>query len=150
IYLTLRRNQFSMLMWLMDFRERASSLTLLVLCALVATCPAVAQSSEDVEVDREYVLKAWITGYVGVGGDVEGVRNPVLKAVEGEVVRITIVNADPLVHDLKMEALGVKTPEVLEVGDQASVTFTAEASDTYFCTTPVHRAAGIECLFAVF
>ena len=29
------------------------------------------------------------------------------------------------------------------VGDRASITFTAERNDTYFCTIPGHRAAGM-------
>ncbi len=111
---------------------------------------ATAQTPEDeVDVDREFLLESTMLGYDGIGGAIEGVRNPVLQAVKGEVVRITIVNGEDLLHDLAMENLDVKTPEVLVVGERASVTFTAEESDTYYCTIPGHRAAGMVGRFEV-
>ena len=99
------------------------------------------------EVDREYKLESSILGYRGIGGEIDGVRNPLLQAKKGETVRITIVNAEVMPHDVAMERHGVKSAEVLDVGDRASVTFTAEESDLYYCTIPGHRAAGMEGRF---
>src|SRR5687768_12744381 len=73
--------------------------------------------------DREYTLQASMLGYRGVGGELEGVRNPVLRASRGETVRITIVGVEALPHDLAMEKLGIKTREVTAVGDRAELTF---------------------------
>ena len=106
---------------------------------------AVAQTPDAASaVDREYMLEASMLGFRGVGGEIAGVRNPVLRAEPGETVRITIVGVEVLPHDLKLEKLGVKTREVVDVGDRASVTFTASEDDVYFCTVPGHRAAGME------
>ena len=123
---------------------------LLFLWMAGAVQPGLAQAPEDTaEVDHEFVLESTMLGYNGIGGEIDGVRNPVLQAIRGEVVRITIVNGEDLIHDLKLEQLDVKTREVLETGERASVTFTAEESDTYFCTIPGHRAAGMVGRFEV-
>lgn len=99
--------------------------------------------------DREYTLEATILGYKGIGGTIDGVRNPRLEARKGESVRITIVNGETMAHDLALEKHGVKTVEILDAGATASVTFVAEESDTYFCTIPGHRAAGMEGRFEI-
>ncbi len=109
--------------------------------------PALAQ--ETAEADREYVLETNIFGYWGVGGDIDGVRNPVLRAEKGEAVRIVIVNIEALVHDLALETLQVKTKEILDVGEQTDLTFTAVEDDIYYCTIPGHRAAGMEGRFEI-
>jgi putative membrane-bound dehydrogenase-like protein len=96
-------------------------------------------------IDREYTLEAHILGYRGLGGEIDGVRNPPLQAVRGEIVRITIVNAELMVHDIALEKQSdVKSPQILEKGTTASITFKAEESDTYYCTVPGHRLAGME------
>ena len=94
--------------------------------------------------DREYMLEATIVGYRGVGGDIDGIKNPVLTALTGQSVRITIVNTDLVLHDIALEAMKIRSAQILDKGASASITFTAKASDTYFCTIPGHRAAGME------
>jgi putative membrane-bound dehydrogenase-like protein len=93
--------------------------------------------------DREYVLEAHMTGYVGVGGGIAGVRNPVLQALPGETVRITIVGVEMLPHDVALESDGAKSTEVTDLAERTSLTFTARADDTYYCTIPGHREAGM-------
>ena len=112
---------------------------------------AVAQTptSDPLPFDREYTLEAHITGYVGVGGDIDGVRNPVLRAKEGEKVRLTIIGVEKLPHDIALEKLGTETTEVTDVGERVSMTFTAREDDIYYCTIPGHRAAGMEGKFGI-
>ncbi len=119
------------------------SLALLVLF-LAASDSRVASQTPAAKVDREYTLESSMLGYRGVGGDIEGVRNPVLWARTGETVRIVLINGELMVHDLVVEALGVRTPQILDKGAKAVITFTAKANDTYFCSVPGHRAAGME------
>ena len=114
-------------------------------CILFAHLEAQAQSNEPV--DREYMLEASILGYKGIGGSIDGIRNPILQAARGERVRITIVNTETLVHDIVMEKSGVKSAEILDVGDEAVIEFIAEQSDTYYCSIPGHRTAGMEGAF---
>jgi putative membrane-bound dehydrogenase-like protein len=94
--------------------------------------------------DREYTLIATMLGYQGAGGEIEGIRNPTLWAVTGETVRITIVNGELMVHDVSIEKHNVKSTQILEKGATATITFTAKESDTYYCSLPGHRAAGME------
>lgn len=117
---------------------------------LVTLSPPFASVStaQDV-VDHEYMLEASILGYKGIGGAIDGIRNPMLQAAKGETVRITIVNAENLTHDIVMEKLDLKSAVLAEAGETTSITFTAEESDTYFCSVPGHRSAGMEGRFQI-
>ncbi len=101
------------------------------------------------QIDRDYTLEARITGYIGMGGSIDGIRNPVLQAREGEMVRITIVNAEPLAHDIAMEKNGAISETIIEKGATTSITFKATEDDTYYCTIPGHRASGMEGQFQI-
>ena len=95
-------------------------------------------------IDREYTLESTMLGYRGIGGDIDGVRNPPLWARAGENVRINIVNGELMVHDVALEKHKVRSAQILEKGATSSVTFKANESDIYFCSLPGHRAAGME------
>ena len=95
-------------------------------------------------VDREYILESTMLGYRGVGGDIDGVRNPTLWARTGESVRITIVNGELMVHDIALEGLNIKSPQILDKAARTNITFTATKSDVYYCSVPGHRLAGME------
>ena len=94
-------------------------------------------------VDRLDVLDATMLGYRGVGGEIDGVRNPTLWARPGETVRITIINGEMMVHDVVLDKLAIKSPQILDKGATASITFKASESDTYYCSVPGHRQAGM-------
>jgi putative membrane-bound dehydrogenase-like protein len=100
-------------------------------------------------VDREYTLTATMLGYRGLGGEIDGIRNPTLWARKGETVRFTILNGELMVHDIALEKLDLKSPQILEKGATTSITFTAENSDVYYCSLPGHRIAGMEGRFEV-
>lgn len=95
-------------------------------------------------IDREYTLEANMLGYRGVGGDIDGLRNPTLWARAGETIRIVIVNGEMMVHDVSLEKHNVRTSQILEKGATSSVVFKVKDSDSYFCSVPGHRAAGME------
>ena len=50
------------------------------------------QPTDTTQLDRDYTLEAFITGYVGVGGKIDGIKNPTLVAEKGDLVRITMIN----------------------------------------------------------
>jgi putative membrane-bound dehydrogenase-like protein len=103
-------------------------------------------SSEDTtKIDKEYFLEATMLGYFAKNGT----RNPVLKANKGMRVRITITNGEVMTHDISLEKLGVKSKTIFEKGATTSITFVAENNDTYFCTVPGHKAAGMVGKFEV-
>ena len=76
------------------------------LCALLLTARGdlAAQSNPP---DREYTLVSTMLGYRGVGGEIDGLRNPTLWAKTGDTVQLTIVNGELMVHDIALEKLDV-------------------------------------------
>jgi plastocyanin len=102
------------------------------------------QASRPTGTTREYMLEATMVGYRGVGGDIDGIRNPTLTALTGDTVNITIVNADLVLHDIALEKLDIRSAQIVDKGASASITFVAKTSDTYYCTIPGHRTAGME------
>jgi hypothetical protein len=70
-----------------------------LLSVLTITVPLLALSghAQTPVIDREYTLESNMLGYRGVGGEIDGVRNPVLWARTGENVRINIVNGELMV-----------------------------------------------------
>jgi putative membrane-bound dehydrogenase-like protein len=102
-------------------------------------------SEDTTKVDKEYFLEATMLGYFAKNGT----RNPVLKANKGMKVRITILNGEVMTHDIAMEKLGIKSETIFEKGATTSITFVAEKSDTYYCTVPGHKAAGMVGKFEV-
>jgi len=122
------------------------------LAAVLLSAPAgLAQSAgtssgqDTARVDRDYALEATMLGYFSK----DGARNPTLKANKGDRVRITITNGEVMTHDIALEKLGIKSKTLQEKGSRASISFTAGKSDTYFCTVPGHRAAGMVGKFQV-
>ena len=99
-------------------------------------------SSEEsrVDIDREFRLMAYMTGYVGIGGEIDGIRNPVLRVLDGENVQITMINGENMTHDVFIEGTGDQSPTIIEKGDSARVVFEVAGNDVYYCSVPGHRA----------
>ncbi|HEU5147989.1 MAG TPA: cupredoxin domain-containing protein, partial [Chryseosolibacter sp.] len=107
--------------------------------------PAFSQTQDTSRVDRHYKLEATMVGYFAP----DGTRNPTLRANKGDVVKITMTNGEMMVHDIAMEKLKVKSKYLVEKGTSTSITFTAVGDDTYYCTVPGHRAAGMVGKFEI-
>ncbi|MHA8059871.1 PVC-type heme-binding CxxCH protein [Aquirufa beregesia] len=121
----------------------------LILCLFLGN-PAIASSkvfaqTDSSKVDFDYTLEATMLGYFSK----DGTRNPTLKANKGKKVRITIVNGEQMTHDISMEKLGIKSSTILDKGSSTSIVFIAQSNDTYFCSIPGHRAAGMVGKFEV-
>ena len=84
--------------------------------------------------------------FVGTGGAIDGARNPALRVRAGEVVGITLVNADGFEHDFIIPALGAHGEHVRVKGEKALVVFRAEKPGVYeyFCSIPGHRELGMK------
>jgi nitrite reductase (NO-forming) len=129
----------------------------LLVASLVAF--AAAQSSEpsdDYAPDVSYTLTTGLAdgkmAFIGSSGPIDGVVNPELTAEPGDLVQITLVNGDGVVHDLKVGGhAGGQTDEVTEKGASSVIAFRAEEAGSfdYWCTIPGHRAAGMEGSFTV-
>lgn len=99
----------------------------------------------------DFELRAFLSGYVGVGGPIDGVTNPVLEVDVGDTVTITVTNGESLEHDLAVEGYDVQTQRLMGSGTSDSITFVADeaGSFTYYCTVPGHRELGMEGLLIV-
>src|SRR5690625_5766173 len=71
------------------------------LVVLLFACKS--NTEEPTKIDRVFHLMGYMTGYVGVGGEIDGIRNPVLRVLEGERVRITMINGENMAHDVVIE-----------------------------------------------
>lgn len=104
----------------------------------------------------EFTLRTQIGGdpamsYVGVGGDIDGIVNPDLIVNLGDTVRITVINGDPALHDLRIDEFGVYTGEILQDEQTVTVEFVADqpGNFNYYCSIPGHRQIGMEGLIQV-
>lgn len=98
----------------------------------------------------EYTLRTIIgqnpaMAFIGVGGDIDGVINPTLNAQVGDTVRITVINGDPVLHDLTIAEFGVSSGELTLQDQEAVIEFTPTAPGdyVYFCSVPGHREIGM-------
>ncbi len=97
----------------------------------------------------EYVLSTGgDTGqlvFVGVGGEIDGEINPTLRANPGDVVKITLINDDGMLHDLVIDEFNVTTEQFAGRDEQDSITFTVDrlGEFVYYCSVPGHRQAGM-------
>ncbi len=96
-----------------------------------------------------YTLNASIRGYVGVGGNIEGIINPDLLAQKGDMVMITLIGVENMPHDIKFENHQVKSAFLRKKGDRVDLHFTAEKDDIYLCTLPGHASAGMKGRFLI-
>jgi nitrite reductase (NO-forming) len=94
--------------------------------------------------ERTFTLEAHMTGYVGTEGDLKGKRNPTLTVDSGDTVKLILLNAEPMAHDITLESHQVHSTQVLRIGDRAELTFVAQKSDVYYCSIPGHRQIGME------
>ncbi|MGY4385034.1 putative membrane-bound dehydrogenase-like protein [Pedobacter sp. UYP24] len=96
-------------------------------------------AKEDIKYDREYTLETTMLGYMSP----EGKRNPTLKVIKGELVRIKVVNGELMTHDIALEKAAIKSKTLVQKGDTSSVVFRADKNEIYYCSIPGHRAAGM-------
>jgi nitrite reductase (NO-forming) len=115
-----------------------------------ATATTVVNTSDQTAQVVEYTLRTVIgqtpaMAYIGVGGDIDGVINPPLSARVGDTVRITVINGDAVLHDLKIDEFNAFTGELSGKDQQATVEFSPDRPGDfiYYCTQPGHRQIGM-------
>jgi len=105
--------------------------------------------------DAKYTLRSGIADgrmvFLGVGGVIDGKVNPILTAVEGQVVQVTLINGEGTEHDIIFPNQDARSPRVVSKGASTSIVFRAgKAGDfLYYCDVPGHRLAGMEGQFLV-
>lgn len=98
----------------------------------------------------EYTLRTVLgqnpaMAFQGVGGGIDGQINPQLTANVGDTVRLTVINGDPIAHDLTITEFNVTTGQMIE--DEQTITLefiaTMPGDFVYFCSLPGHREIGM-------
>jgi nitrite reductase (NO-forming) len=92
----------------------------------------------------EFTLQAYMSGFKGMGGDIDGKVNPDLKVNAGDTVKVTLINKENMAHDFTVEGSDAKSETLMKVDERTTLTFTATADTAYFCSLPGHRQAGME------
>ncbi|MFW5966753.1 MAG: copper-containing nitrite reductase [Persicimonas sp.] len=93
---------------------------------------------------KEFTLEAYMSGYKGVGGEIDGEENPDLTVNKGDTVKIKLINKENMAHDIALDDADVKSDSLMEVDEETTVEFTAKSSESYYCSIPGHREAGME------
>ena len=106
--------------------------------------PAKNDASADVSFTLETSSQHGLA-FVGVGGEIDRVVNPTLHAQPGDVVEITVIDNDGLLHDMTIDEFGVSTGQLTSQGMQKTVRITVPETGTfiYYCSIPGHRQAGM-------
>ena len=94
--------------------------------------------------ERTFTLEAHMTGYIGMEGDIKGKKNPTLSVDVGDTVKLVLVNAEPMAHDISLDGYQARSTQVLRIGDKTELTIVAKGSDNYYCSIPGHRQIGME------
>ena len=113
-----------------------------------STSPIPAVKAPDIQFTLRTLTEGGKLLFQGVGGDIDGIVNPDLIVQPGAVVKIILINADGMPHNLYLPDFEAKTSFVAKIGDQTEIVF--EVADTqpdsyvYYCEVPGHRQAGQE------
>jgi nitrite reductase (NO-forming) len=98
-----------------------------------------------------FELKAFMTGYVGVNGSIQGVKDPTLSVGWGDHITLIVVDGEAAQHDLHLDGYNLQTKWLTAIGQSDQLVFQAsqQGSFYYYCTFPGHRQAGMQGLFVV-
>lgn len=98
-----------------------------------------------------FELKALLSGFVGVNGTINGVRDPTLEVGWGDHVTLTLIDGQPMEHNLHLDGYNLQTSNVLTVNETTQLVFQATVQGTfnYYCAIPGHRESGMLGLFVV-
>jgi nitrite reductase (NO-forming) len=124
-------------------------LTMLSVVALLITACGSAGTEQPASRVVEYTLDAQLIdgkmAYVGVGGGIDGVVNPILSANAGDTVRVTLTSSDGIEHDISFPDFNATSEHVVGQGATVTLEFTVDKGGEfdYFCTIPGHREAGM-------
>lgn len=89
--------------------------------------------------------------FIGIGGGIDGVKNPTLSANVGDTVKVTLVSGDGVEHDVAFPDFNAMSEHISGKGSSTSIEFTPDrpGSFTYSCAVAGHREAGMLGKFEV-
>jgi nitrite reductase (NO-forming) len=132
---------------------------LMAFSALVSACSGAAQAGNESTTGTgkvvEYkLMTAMVDGqmaFVGMGGGIDGIHNPILSANVGETVKITLTAGDSVEHDIAFPDFNAQSDHIAGQGKTSSFEFVADKPGTfaYNCLLPGHKEAGMAGKFEV-
>src|ERR1043165_494536 len=132
---------------------------LLMIAALISACGSASKSESTTNMTEgktvEYsLITDMIDGqmaFIGVGGGIDGVRNPTLSANVGDTVKITLTGGDGVEHDVAFPDFNVQSEHITGKGSTSSFEFVADKPGTfnYNCLLAGHKEAGMIGKFEV-
>ena len=131
---------------------------LIGIAVLISACGSAAKSQSGLTTEGKTVeyslMTAMIDGqmaFMGVGGGIDGVRNPTLSANVGDTVKITLTAGDSVEHDVAFPDFNAQSEHIAGKGKTSSFEFVADkpGSFTYNCLLAGHKEAGMAGKFDV-
>ena len=125
---------------------------LIAITILISACGSPAKSETSLTTGGktlEYsLMSTMIDGqmaFVGMGGGIEGVRNPTLSANVGDTVKITLTGGDSVEHDLAFPDFNAQSEHITGKGATSTFEFVADKPGTfhYNCLLAGHKEAGM-------
>jgi nitrite reductase (NO-forming) len=132
---------------------------LIAITVLISACGSPAKSDTSLSTTEgktvEYSLMSTMMdgqmAFVGMGGGIDGVRNPTLSANVGDTVRITLTGGDTVEHDLAFPDFNAQSEHITGKGSTSTFEFVADKPGTfnYNCLLAGHKEAGMIGKFEV-
>ena len=69
--------------------------------------------------------------FVGVGGGIDGVKNPTLSANVGDTVRVTLTGGDAVEHDIAFPDFNARSEHIAGKGSTSTFEFVADKPGTF-------------------
>ena len=89
--------------------------------------------------------------FFGVGGGIDGVKNPMLSANVGDTVKVTLTSGDGVEHDVSFPDFNAYSEHISGKGSSTTLEFVPDRPGkfTYNCVVAGHKEAGMLGMFEV-
>lgn len=83
--------------------------------------------------------------FFGVGGDIDGMKNPTLSANVGDLVKVTLTSGDGVEHDVAFPDFNVQSEHISGKGATTTMEFVPDRPGkfSYNCVVAGHKEAGM-------
>jgi nitrite reductase (NO-forming) len=131
---------------------------LIAVAVLVSACGGSPKNETTAAAQGKIVEYSLLTGmmdggmaFIGVGGGIDGVKNPTLSAHVGDTVKITLTSGEGVEHDIAFPDFNAMSEHVVGKGSSTTFEFTVDkgGSFSYICVVAGHKEAGMIGKFEV-